>query len=244
MTTEVIVLAQGTQQRLGMQHGYKQLLRLPHCGVPILHRTLCQVARLNPAVSVTLVGWPQVTAPMADLAWPFGITQIELPDPGNSSLKGIARYLEARGARHGYHHTIVLLGDVVYSWACLEAIWVMAAAYGFVGTRDLSEGGGELWGVAWSKVHEDSVVKELRDALLRHPPFDDEYQPGQMRRWLMGWRRGSLQERVVKMWASGIYHGIDDYTMDVDLPWHIPLLDAASLQAVADDAVHGLRWGA
>jgi len=242
MTAEVIILAQGTQQRLGMQHGYKQLLPLPACGVGILHRTLCQLSIFCPSVQVTLVGWSQVTSELASLAFPFGVRQVELADPGNSSLKGIARYLEARGKSHSVHHTIVLLGDVVYSWAALAAIWSASAAYGFVGTSNLSESAGELWGVGWSKVHEDAVMGELGDALLRHPPFDDEYQPGQLRRWLMGWRRGSLQDRLIKLVFSGVYQGIDDYTMDVDLPEHIPLLEGASALAAKDDAAHGLLW--
>lgn len=243
MTTEVIILAQGTQKRLGMRYGYKQLLRLPECGgVPILQRTLCQISHIHPDALITLVGWKPVTDPMVALAFPFGVQAVELEDPGNSSLKGIARYLEARGARHGFHHTIVLLGDVVYSWACLEAIWRMSAAYGFVGTSNLSEGGGELWGVAWAKGHEDTVMSDLRDALLRHPIEDQEYQPGQLRRWLLGWRKGSLQARVTKMRDAGVYYGVDDYTMDVDLPYHIPALGPTSKMAVVDDAKHRLFW--
>lgn len=242
MTIHVIILAQGTQQRLGMAHGYKQMLRLPACGIGILHRTLIQIARINPHVEVRVVGWDALTAPLVNLAFPFGIRGVELPSPGNSSLKGIARYLEARGERHDYHHTIVLLGDVVYSWACLEAIWGMTAAYGWVGTSGLSESGGELWGVAWSRGHEPAMIADLRDALLRHPPFEDEYQPGQMRRWIMGWRRGALRDRLAKLQPVGIYRAVDDYTMDVDLPHHIPLLEAASQAALRDDEQHGLAW--
>ena len=255
MTTEVIILAQGNQKRLGLQYGHKQMLRLPHCGgggIGILHRTLCQIARLWPDVSVTIVGWPAITEPLLELAFPFGLSAVALPDPGNSSLKGIARYLESTRARpstppgpdanRSPHHTVVLLGDVVYSWACLGAIWQMTASYGFVGTPDLSEGGGELWGLGWALSHEDAVLGDLRDALLRHPPFEDEYQPGQLRRWLMGWRKGPIAERVRRLQQADLYAPIADYTMDVDLPHHIPLLDPTSRMAAADDAVHGLSW--
>jgi hypothetical protein len=242
MTTEVIILAQGTQKRLGLQHGPKQLLRLPACGVSILHRTLCQLSHLLGDATVTIVGRPALTQPMTELAFRFALQAVELPDPGNSSLKGIARYLEARGDRHGFRHTIVLLGDVVYSWACLETIWAMTAAYGFVGTSNLSEGTGELWGVAWGRPHEDAVLSDLRDALLRHPPFEDEYQPGQLRRWIMGWHRGTLRDRISKLWPAGVYRSIDDYTMDVDLPQHVTLLEDASQSAAEDDRLHGLVW--
>lgn len=247
MTTEVIILAQGTQQRLGMAHGYKQLLPLPGCaGMPIVARTVRQVRRLlGASAQVTLVlpsGMVGPVGALRDLPGAFPDTLCTLPDPGNSSLKGIARYLEARGERHGAHHTLVLLGDVVYSWACLEALWRMAGAFGFVGTPDLSESGGELWGVAWSRASESAMLQDLRDALLRHPPFEDEYQPGQMRRWIVGWRRGDLPTRIAKLLQAGTYVDIDDYTMDVDLPHHIPLLEAASHHAAQDDIAHGLTW--
>ena len=266
MTTEVIILAQGTQQRLGMQHGYKQLLPLHACGgVPNLVRTLALVRRQSPSARITLVSWRALVVGVSDVLMPVSeenetrrwVTRaidnhIELPDPGNSSLKGIARYLEHRGrgeilASNGPDATIVLLGDVVYSWACMGALWAASLTWGFVGTKDLSSSGGELWGVAWSHRHpsaDQHMMASLRDALLRHPPFNDEYQPGQMRRWISGIRRGSLEDHVRRLAADGHYVATDgnDYTMDVDLPHHIPILDSASRQAAADDARHGIVW--
>ncbi len=256
MTTEVIILAQGTQQRLGMQSGYKQLLPLPACGfTPILARTLSIVRAQGPGATTTLVSWRELLAQIhttvtgalhgaACYATELIHHHIELPTPGNSSLKGIARYLEHRGDAKP-DATIVLLGDVVYSWACLEALWACARTWGFVGTPDLSSSGGELWGVAWSHRHpsaDQHMMRNLSDALLRHPPFDDDYQPGQMRRWISGMRRGALEDHIRHLAADGHYFPISDYTMDVDLPAHIPLLLGASQLACADDARHGLTW--
>ncbi len=245
---EVIILAQGTQQRLGRQHGPKQLLGLPACGgVPIMCRTVRQVFSLSDWWP-TIVTWAHVR--IVGLSWPIDSGRrtvmpayFELLDPGNSSLKGIARYLEQR-ERSGrrYDRTIVLLGDVVYSWACLGAIWQMSNTYGFVGTSDISSGGGELWGVAWEREFDSRMMADLRDALLRHPPFEDAYQPGQLRRWITGWQRGDITDHVAKYRRTGSYVDIDDYTHDIDIPHDLVLLPELSVAAAADDAKHGMSW--
>jgi hypothetical protein len=251
LTTEVIILAQGTQKRMGPGVGYKQLLPLPACGkVPILARTLRQLAKdshLAPC-HITLLTWRGLHlamegAPTYKASIDLELDMIQLPEPGNSALKGIARYLELRGAKHHFTATAVLLGDVVYSWQCLLALREMAATGGgFVGTSNLSEHAGEIWGVAWPRAHEDAMLDDLRDAMLRHPPFEDEYQPGQLRRWITGMRRGALALHVTTLTRSGRYRSVDDYTMDVDLPTHIRRLGPASVAAAADDAQHGLTW--
>ncbi len=244
MTNEIIILCQGTQSRLGMAHGYKQLLNLPACGVPILKRTLEMLRRAIGVPRVTILGWPEMFAklpPNGSLV-KLPIRLVTLPDPGNSSLKGVARYLESRDTSH-VGTTMVLLGDVVYSWACLEAIRAQATVFGsgFVGTAALSPSGGELWGVGWDQQFEDPMVMALRDALMSHPPFTDEYQPGQLRRWLCP-SGGGLVERVASLRKHMRYAAIDDYTMDVDLPRDIARLDDASQKADADDAIHDLYW--
>lgn len=244
---EVIILAQGDQKRMGARHGYKQLLPLPACAdVPIIIRTLAQLThRLGDNHRVTMVCWDRLAACIGSvsamaLAWPR-FTHVELPQPGNSSLKGIFRYLETRSGPLP-ESTVVLLGDVVYSWACLDALLAASKSAGFVGTADLRNDGGELWGVAWGASHHNRMMMDLRDALLRHPPFEDEYQPGQLRRWISGWHRGDLRDHVTKLRGSREYFVVDDYTMDVDLPAHIQLLRSASVEAEADDRAHGLEW--
>lgn len=246
MHTEVIILAQGSQKRLGMAHGYKQLLPLPACGgMPILERTYRQVGEWFKWPSVTLVSTaelaqasPKVRCAVSEIDGGL----VELPDPGNSSLKGIARYLELRGSNHSAARTVVLLGDVVYSWHCLQEIFSLSRTYGFVGTSDLSAGGGELWGVAWARDFEGAMLSDLGDALLRHPPFDDEYQPGQMRRWISGMKRGAIEIHVFNMRRTGHYVAVDDYTRDIDLPAHLALLPKLSESAAADDHVNNAPW--
>lgn len=255
MTTEVIILAQGSQSRMGPAVGWKQLLPLPLCaGVPILVRTLRQLKAFVREPTVTLVTWDELfndaLAFCAREDRPTGwydvlgdVHHVQLGVPGNSSLKGLGRYLEERPYDRGAESTIVLLGDVVYSWACLASLLVLSDRSGFVGTTDLSSSAGELWGVAWHRNREDLMIADLRDALLRHPPFDDTYQPGQLRRWLVGWRRGDIRDHVARLTRTGNYLCVDDYTMDVDLPHHVPLLDAASRSAAIDDDQHEIVWG-
>jgi hypothetical protein len=263
MSTEVIILAQGTQQRLGSAVGYKQLLPLPACGgVPLIARTLRQVVVCSAGTPLrtVLVTWEPIRAQLERLraiaGFPGLFGRVEfctLADPGNSSLRGLSRYLEQQPADRGYERTVVLLGDVVYSWVCLDALWLRSshparwsqhsfASYAFAGTTDLSAGGGELWGVAWHRSEEQRMRAELADALLRHPPFEDTYQPGQLRRWISGMRRGELRDHVARLRANRSYCDIEDYTMDVDLPEHVRKLDYVSACAEADDRRIGITW--
>lgn len=252
MTTHVIILAQGTQRRMGPGAGLKQLLPLPACGnTPIIARTIRMVQAMIPRSHPIVVGWSSLIGEVA-AQFAGSFSSYQLRDPGNSSLRGLARYLsETRTvpwlpmslSQTPPVRTIVLLGDVVYSWACWQAIHALAMnGHGFVGTRNLSADTGELWGVGWSASYEDHMLGELGDALKRHPPFEDEYQPGQLRRWVMGWNRGDLRARVDKLITAGTYTPIDDYTMDVDLPAHIPLLTPASQAACEDDRTKGITW--
>jgi hypothetical protein len=250
--TEVIILAQGTQSRLGHAHGLKQLLPLPACdGIPIMGRTVLQCLEFTWMEHVQIVSWPEVeemmSSTMPGWAMPSVVT---LSDPGNSALKGIARYLESkhRSARGdlpglGCARTVVLLGDVVYSWACLETLFLASRDWGFVGTPDLSGSGGELWGIAWSHDAEACMIVSLRDALLRHPPFEEDYQPGQLRRWISGSRCGDITTHVEELRRTGHYVDISDYTHDIDVPDHLAMLPWLSESAATDDAKHGVTWG-
>jgi hypothetical protein len=250
MVTEIVILAQG--QRLGA-HGLAPLQPLPYCGgVPVLCRTIRQVNLLQ-AGSPDGMWWPKVVT-WGDVkvatSWPnedgrFTVTPSYdvLPEPGNSALKGIARYLELRDHRiFRYDRTIILLGDVVYSWACLRAIWEMSKIAGFVGTRNLALEKGELWGVAWSRALEDRMMSDLRDALLRHPPLDDGYHHSQLRRWISGWRRGDLSDHIAKLRKVDAYVDIDDYTHDIDAASDLVLLPELSSVAASDDAQHNVQW--
>ncbi len=259
----VIILAQGCQRRLSGVTTPKQLIPLPACGgVPIMLRTLHMlrvIALQDPRCHecqpvVCVVTWPHVTdGVIGSSHWgrldeELGVWFGALDAPGNSSLAGIRAYLGMpdvyKGADLGALPTIVLLGDVVYSWACLDALFRLATAgHGFVGTCDLGRSTGELWGVAWRAEAADGMKQRLERAALCLPPVTDVYQPGQLRRWMSGWAPGATVEAARQFWTDeGWYVSIDDYTMDVDLPRHIPLLEAASEHAARDDAAHGLTW--
>lgn len=190
------------------------------------------------------------TATGSDEGYRYTPNVTMLADPGNSSLKGIDHFLriddltfdppseEKRPSR-----TVVLLGDVIYSWVCLRAIFSVGAPWctKFVGSSNLSRGGGELWGLSWSWEAEHDMRSYLAHALLKHPPFAD-YQPGQMRRWLWAAnysRRSEVEQyRIDSPW----FVAVDDYTKDIDIPEHLPFLPPLSEAARVDDAAHGVTW--
>ena len=246
MDTEIIILAQGNQARMGKDVGYKQLLPLQDCAnTPILCRTIRQVRSYTGGnqATIRLVAWNQISALATHASRNLNVTRVELDDPGNSSLKGLSRWFDRRDwiGTALPQRTIVLLGDVVYSWACLDALWTLAETYGFVGTPDLSSSTGELWGVAWSYAENAFMRQQLREAMSHHPPFT-AYQPGQLRRLIAGGVRGEIAGHVGAHRRLSHYVDIADYTMDVDVPEHIPFLIPASTLARDDDAAHGMSW--
>ena len=180
-----------------------------------------------------------------------------LTEPGNSALDGIDRYLRFRFARPspyaGAHERIVvLLGDVVYSWNCLHALLCSPCPISFVGTSNLSPSRGHLWGVTWETEHHAIMLPTLEAALAKHPPIAT-YRPKQFRQWFFA---GQADDRI----ASGaedraalgyvtaqavmhdrIYHPVDDYTQDIDVPESLELPELGR-QAAADDEKNGLVW--
>ena len=270
--TNVIILAQGEQKRLPNLVQPKQMLRLPACAdTPILYRTLAQVSMLCPELAphtwttgtlVSVVSWLPLAEQIMRDTLPvaknraMSVEAATLLDPGNSSLKGLSRFLAARACESDrWERTVVLLGDVVYSWACLRALLdYQLDGCRFVGTRDLSESGGELWGITWKDGRPASGIDDcIRRALARHPSFQ-AYQPGQLRRIL--WETPIAGNRsedprinmvLAELAAYGAtalpwYKAIDDYTRDIDVPKHLETIDTLSEAACADDKENGLVW--
>lgn len=216
---------------------------------------------------ITVVSWLPVTeglmisgVPVSSYVTPDGATPTiyypdicTLPDPGNSSLRGIDRYLRQAAderTRAHYERTVVLLGDVVYSWAALGAIFAGTHwGMGFVGTTDIGPAGGELWGISWNRNNEHPMYTCLANALTKHPSFT-EYQCGQMRRWL--WEidklctgrtpRDPQYVPPVSDARRTWFRAIDDYTRDIDLPVHVEQLGDLALRAAADDLANGMAW--
>lgn len=279
VNTHVVILAQGEQKRLPHLVEPKQMLRLPACNnTPILYRTLAQLSHLAEPyrdgvgkyrgtyaditiMSVDIVAWLPLSERILTDDLPLRrevymtTGTSTLPDPGNSSLKGLSRYLTSIAHREPADRTVVLLGDVVYSWACMRALFEDGVAWRFVGTKDISESGGELWGIAWTKGDHAARVHEcIKRAMERHPSFS-AYQPGQLRRILWETLAPSIAGLGVSDHRAVIadaaergalalpwYRAIDDYTMDIDVPKHLDDLARLSRAAADDDKENGLAW--
>lgn len=279
--THVIILAQGSQKRMGEYTLPKQLLPLSahvaarRANTVLLERTIAQVARIMIGKDGTLASLHDRSArhqivviagqdvsryTISGHLRDFGAhdpktasalvpdlhvhpTYHELSSPGNSSLKGLGRVLdEIRDNEYAdpFHRRVVLLGDVLYSWACLEALFRPADVgdVTFAGTSDLGPGGGELWGVSWFRSTAKLIDRAMEMALKAHSKFEDEYQPGQLRHLL--WSVDHIINCDPPRMARDWWVPIDDYTMDVDLPEHIAKLAQHSFLALADDKEHGL----
>lgn len=256
MSWHVVVLAQGDQKRLPDLRTPKQLLPLPACNnVPILNRTLRQVwdvhNRVMPAatsLTLAVVAWPTFRDHFEVHPVQVGTERIRpyvvtLPDPGNSSLKGFSRYWESPegvACRRNAERTIMLLGDVVYSWNVLEALFDPKLDGVFAVSHDISPSTGELWGIAWNDIASNGMQAVLRAAMDKHPP-QTVYQPGQMRMWL--WEAETwLCEKGQCRYNTDSTEG--DYTADIDLPKHMTptFLNELSARAAADDLTRGVTW--
>lgn len=178
-----------------------------------------------------------------------------LPDAGNSSLVGLSRFVEQWSDieyPRDYRRTIILLGDVVYSWACMDQLFrpiysgedMMAHSITFCGTSDLGQDRGELWGIAWYRQSNETMANALKLALRNASKHEDGYQPGQLRQLLFSLDDlvgdGKVRNQTRQTMARSWWVPIDDYTMDVDLPEHLVDLARSSLQALADDRERGL----
>lgn len=252
MRTLTIILAQGSQSRLPHLTVAKQLLPLPACGdIPILVRTLHQLKHLGLGPHTLddvhndtfVVTWyPTAEAIVRERRIPFIPGFTALPAPGNSSLRGFAQVMDhydhlglLGGVIAPFERFVCLLGDVVYSWQCLEQIVDVNPVHRpvrFVGTHDLSRDGGELWGFAWHRAATHELRVNLAHALSKHPSFQ-AYQPGQMRR---------LMWEFDNMPRASWFATCDDYTRDIDLPEHVDALPQLSRAAADDDATHGVTW--
>lgn len=170
--------------------------------------------------------------------------QVRLQDPGNSSLLGFERYIMEHGGIPHTHRTVVLLGDVVYSWRCLERLLDERSPVTFAITPILTADAGEVFGFAWNvdlkdhKLDGGSAIQLAYAAALRASSKADEtvYQSGQLRHLVWQYLElGAKHKPQVTDVAL-----IDDYTMDVDLPEHLVTLASASIEAYGEDKERGL----
>jgi len=100
--------------------------------------------------------------------------------------------------------TIVLLGDVVYSKAAMDAVFAFTGDIGVFGNK------GEIFALSFS----DAVHERVLDALA----IGRTHRSGKLRffyRAYMGWSPGTIKIDDV------VYRWVLDWTMDVDsVPWY------------------------
>lgn len=234
----VVILCQGKQTRMeGLSHP-KQLLGL-HCPkngrtITILERTCRQVRHhMGPDVHITVVADQVKFASAID----YCDRVVDLVNPGNSSLKGLHRYLASGyAAGHRDDATLVLLGDVVYSNGDMGLITTSElSALSFLTTHDLSPSDGELFAVWWPARDHRVVMDTLDDAMQKHPPFHDTYQPGQMRRLLWAARERSDRRNMYQFNSYA-------YTRDFDTTEQLIHLASIADSAWVDDIEQEMPW--
>jgi len=166
---------------------------------------------------------------------------VTLSAPGTSSIRGLVRYYEGHApSDHRDMRNVVLLGDVVYSWACLSALIDQMRDCVFAVSHDIGTDAGELWGVAWNPIADHNMRGSLERADRRAPPDPTShyaYQPGQMRLWLWDVEATLVPDRRCRFVTT-------DYTTDIDLDSHVQpdFLEPLSMAAAADDLAHGVTW--
>jgi hypothetical protein len=270
MKVRVVILAQGNQSRFTGLTYPKQLLRLQtaerdHNSFPVLHRTLFQlygmpwtechvtvvcdgalrddIKKLVPAgvYAANVMGQPLTRRMAVDVH--------TLPDPGNSSLKGLQRFLRDDAALLHADAVVVLLGDVCYSWAALRALWQCPTSLAFACTPNISPGAGELFGIVVTSPGQLMAAVDV--AMERHSPkqVDKTYQPGLLRLVLFAidkvhqWKGDSptaLGDHALadRPW----FIPIGDYTRDFDKPADLEFLAPTARAAREDDARSGFTW--
>lgn len=181
-----------------------------------------------------------------------GVAGLTFEQPRNSSLRGIADTMCALACDGDLPldrkeldlQIVVLFGDTVYTWECLRELMRSGAdGHGFVVSGDLSRSSGEVWGLSWCMKHDVMMCNALAAALRHHPPVNNTYQVGQMRRWLFelcGGDIGNIGEHAVCIPNA---ESPDDYTRDIDVPAHLKLLPELAAKALADDRKEGLLYG-
>lgn len=263
--THALILAQGMQTRLaGHVDVPKCLLRLEPGGESIIARTIRLCFGLG-VERITVVAEKLVALDLSfggvlhglwsvggDLprrgAWIVlapprrapGLEVWELAHTGNSSLRGLQRMIEGSlrldGGGNDPDRNVVLLGDTVYSNACLETLIAPEMQYAvpvlFAVTPDLSPGGGELYGFAYDRGATPDVQRCIMEA--PHPPVDDDYQPGQLRRILWQYQETFHEPWYARTPSPACCYFVTDYTKDIDTPADLARLPELAAAAAAD----------
>ncbi len=272
-----MVMAHGEQKRLPMLRICKQLLDLPLSGnIPILARTLLTLPDVidpnDDAPSVTVVGPMQIADTLGfarrhdrEVHGAFvhggdpGMQVLRLKEPGNSLLRGLgairpwlAGDVELCGdivvdPSAGDYRVVVLLGDVVFSRACLRALFSSRRPMEWAVTPDLSPSTGEVFGFSYSRDATPEVLACL-DEVNEKPPAFEAYQPGTCRKLLWRWQAhrdaaiGGIGVVTCTPSVAECCTLITDFTKDIDTPEDLRRLSELDYAAWKDDQLDARQF--
>lgn len=233
----VIVMCQGQQRRLPNLTHSKHMLEVG--GEPILSRTLRLLATHIGGASkcpVVVFGnkdlMPALQAgERAGLRSPL---LAQFPAPGTCVVDGI---LAARAAWDWDGRTTILLGDVVWSSLALTAFLLDQRPLVFAGTPDISNSGGEVFGVSFTNEKEMTVL--TMSCPCRKVNFSIP-QGGHLRRLL--WHAQAQRGLVApdgQTWHPDLYLPITDWTDDVDTPADVARLPELGQRCLDEVRVTG-----
>ena len=218
--TNVFVMAQGQQQRIGHMLGvnglpaWKQLLKISETET-IIAKTCRLFLKAGVDVVIPVIHWHhELVNACMDQVLPFVVQR----DPGPSVLSGIYNLHHLWGER-----TIIALGDVIYSREIVRRMVLDSclSIYERSG-RNTATGNpySERFGLTFSRSHHRELLEVLEDAGFRR------HQDSKLL---------ELNGRLLKARAPLVVRNVFDYTDDVDseeglVKW-LPLLR----EAVAED---------
>lgn len=246
----ILLMAQGQQRRLPDLKHPKHLLAVG--GEPILVRTLRMLRDSTPGPwtrmdkdSVTIVGNASDFSRATVAAGLEGLVDI-IPnnEPGACIVDGMI----ASRASWGYDlgRTLILLGDVVWSWAALEQVLADKRPIVFAGTPVLTAAEGEVFALAFDdpeELHRLCITCPCRVDGSRARSFM-KAQGGHMRRllwWTQECKKLRLPARSKQTWHPDVYLPIEDWTDDVDTPADVARLPELARLAELDERQRAAR---
>jgi choline kinase len=194
MRQQVFILAAGEQQRFPEDAPPKQLLKVGE------ERIILRTARQAQQRSVPVVVVTLRTRIIESANYPVWV-------PENNSTV-LNTMLSTRDAWRG--QTVILLGDVIYSRAAMDAIVAFDGRLRVFGNRQKAE----IFAVSFSQDAADEVARLARQAIDHWMPY------GADRVKLGGFYRAAVRENqgtpIQKMTEALAFFQIDDYTDDID----------------------------
>jgi hypothetical protein len=226
-------MAQGEQRRLRELGFPKQLLLVNR--EPIIHRMQRLVTELGDIgpEAIDIIGRVDMTR----ATWGARSCLITLPDPGFCVLDGIAQTT----FRWKSDRILILLGDVVFSKAALQAILADKRPVFFAGTSDISASQGEIFAFSFVQKQRGWVEDLLATCPCRvngagRRIVYPHRRGGHLRR-LLFWAQKSrgLRPPPKQQWCDDLYLPIDDWTNDIDKPADLARLPEWTRYAKAEE---------